>query len=257
MLEIIFIGFVLFIILTLFYKQAICEFRINQVEWEKRDTLHELLQEKIPLVLRGIPSSTCWSHNDVIARECYSRIPIFKETTLSSWISSSAETAICPWSYPQAEQIARISGIPIWAEKWLHPVVIPRALRSWWIHPRYHCWTGRKGLHRTYAMWTCIFPVDGEIQASILTESMESNLPTSWMDRMPDELSLKDTPFIHDLKYMDVILRPGTCFILPPHWFVSWKPTETSSIPPMVCSISYHTPISLLAFHSSPCLNKK
>lgn len=256
MLEIIFICLVIFIILTMFYKQAVCEFRINQLEWSNRETLRELLSEKIPLVIRGIPSSTCWTHNDVIARDCYSRVPIFKETTLREWMSTPAPgTMTCPWSYSQAEQIARISGIPVWAEKNLHSVIIPPLLRSWWIYPRFHCWTGRRGLHRTYAMWTCIFPVDGEIQVSILTESMESNLPTQWMERMPADLSLKDTPFINDLKYMDVILRPGTCFIMPPHWFVSWAPTETSSISPMVCTVSYHTPISLLTFQS--CLNKK
>lgn len=253
MLELVFICSIIFIIFTLFYKQAISEFRINQLEWANRDTIKELLSEKIPLVLRGIPSTTCWTHNDVAARDCYARIPIFKEASLRDWIlAPTSSTTICPWSYPQAEKIARISGIPIWAEKWLHPVMITPWLKTWWLYPKYHCWTGMRGLHKTTALWTCIFPVDGEIQVSILTESMESNLPTMWHNRMPADLSLKDTPFINELKYMDVILRPGTCFILPPHWFVSWTPTQnTTSSSPMVCSVSYHSPISLLAFQTT------
>jgi hypothetical protein len=37
---------------------------------------------------------------------------------------------------------------------------------------------------------------------------------------------------------------------MPAHWFVSWSTIGETL--PMVCTISYHTPISLLAFHASP-----
>jgi len=43
MIEIILIIGVLFLILTFFYKQAICDFRINQMEWTQHDQLVELL----------------------------------------------------------------------------------------------------------------------------------------------------------------------------------------------------------------------
>ena len=58
MLEIILIIGVLFIILTFFYKQAICEFRINQIEWTQKDNVSSLLNEKVPLVV--VPST--YSH---------------------------------------------------------------------------------------------------------------------------------------------------------------------------------------------------
>jgi putative transposase len=35
------------LILTFFYKQAICEFRINQIEWSQKENLYTLLHEKI------------------------------------------------------------------------------------------------------------------------------------------------------------------------------------------------------------------
>jgi len=249
MLEFFILFSVLFLILTFFYKQAVCEFRINQLEWSQKENVSSLLQEKIPLVLRNIPPTTCWTHADVMERPCYTGLPVFQETTLPEWISSAKVDAICPWKHPQAETIAEASGISIWAKKWIHPVLMNPFLR-FWMGTRYHCWAGSIGLRRTFATWTCILPVDGEIQVSIMPETVENALPANWMGCFPSQLTAKDTPFLADVKYIDIIVRPGTCLFMPPHWFVSW--TGVTDTLPMVCTLSYHTPISLLAFHASP-----
>ena len=124
MLEIILIIGVIFIILTFFYKQAICEFRINQIEWTQKENVQSLLNEKVPLVIRSIPSATFWTHEDVLARTCFTDIPIFQETTLTDWIAASTTDSICPWKYEQAGTIASVSGINIWADKWLNHMII-------------------------------------------------------------------------------------------------------------------------------------
>ena len=124
MLEIILIIGILFLILTFFYKQAICEFRINQIEWGQRDNMGSLLNEKVPIVIRSIPSATFWTYEDVLARPCFKNIPIFQETTLTNWISAAATDSLCPWTSTQAETIASVSGINIWADKWINHVII-------------------------------------------------------------------------------------------------------------------------------------
>lgn len=251
MLEFILIFSVLFLILTFFYKQAICEFRINQIEWLQKEQINDLLSEKVPLVIRSIPNTNVWSFDDIINRSCFDNIPIFKEIGLKDWIIQSDINAICPWKYQQAEKIASISGISIWADKWFRPQFI-HPLLSYWMIPKYHCWAGQLGLHKTFATWTCILPIDTEIIVTILSENMESFLPTQWKNKFPSQLTNKDTPFIKDIKFIDIIIRPGTCLVMPPHWFISWTSTENSTQLPMVSTISYHTPISLLAFHLSP-----
>jgi len=250
-MEILLIMGVILVILTFFYKQAVCEFRINQMEWSQKDNLSTLLHEKVPLVVRKLPAATFWKVEDVLSRECYANIPIFQEMSLVDWISQADDSAICPWKYQQAEKIASVSGMAVWAAKWLHPVIIPRWLKGWW-YPRYHCWAGRVGLRKTIATWTYLFPVDGEIVVSIMTENVENALPAQWLDQFPSEFTAKDTPFLSDLKYMDIILRPGNGLFMPAHWFVSWTSNEKSKVLPMVGTISYHSPISLLAFHASP-----
>jgi hypothetical protein len=259
MWEVLLITGVILVILTFFYKQAVCEFRLNQIEWTQKDELSTLLHEKIPLVVRGLPSASFWSVNDVMTRDCYANIPIFQEMSLVEWVSQASHDSVCPWKYSQAETIAAVSGMAVWATKWLHPTIIPRWLKGWW-HPRYHCWAGNRGLQKTIATWTYFFPVDGEVMVSIMPESVESALPAEWMDGFPAQFTAKDTPFLSDVKYMDIILRPGNGLFMPAHWFVSWTSNATSNATgnatsntvPMMGTISYHSPISLLAFHASP-----
>ena len=95
MLEIILIAGIIFLILTFFYKQAICEFRINQIEWKQRENMGSLLNEKVPIVLRSIPSATFWTYEDVIARNCFKDIPIFQETTLTDWVTTATPDSLC------------------------------------------------------------------------------------------------------------------------------------------------------------------
>ena len=118
-----------------------------------------------------------------------------------------------------------------------------------WTLPRYHCWAGNRGLHKTVA-WT-LFITDSQLSVTIMPESMESFLPAQWLNQFPTEFTQKDTPFVTDLKYIDIVLRPGTALFIPPHWFVSYTGTTDLSVP-LVSTISYHTPISYLAFQTSP-----
>jgi len=212
--------------------------------------MSDLLGEKIPLVVRSVPSAPFWIHDDVMARSCYQNIPIFRETTLVDWISSSTSGSICPWKHAQAETIANVSGLKVWSQKWLNPSIIHPMLK-WWMIPKYHCWSGNMGLHKTFATWTCLLPVDGELVVTIMSEQVESSLPANWVGCFPSTLTIKDTPFVGDLKFIDIILRPGNCLFMPAHWFVSWT-SRNEGKAAMACTISYHTPISLLAFNASP-----
>lgn len=251
MLEILLVFGVIFIILTFFYKQAICEFRINQLEWTQRENIHALLHEKVPLVVRGLPSATIWTHEDVMTRSCYQDLPIFQETNLQDWIATTNSQTVCPWKDTQAERIGTTCGISIWAKKWIEHAMVKPFLRIW-MSPIYHCWSGRVGLRRLFATWTVILPVDESIVVSILPENVESALPASWVGCFPSELTLKDTPFLSDIKYIDIVVRPGNALIMPPHWYVSWVEGKESTKAPMVCTLSYHTPISRLAYRASP-----
>lgn len=173
--------------------------------------------------------------------------------TVSDWIHNTKSQTLCPWKHSHAEQLARVSGVGVWASKWVNPSVL--SYQRFWTIPAYHCWAGNKGLHKTMA-WTFLFATEGELHVTIMPESMEPFLPAEWRHLFPANITEKDTPFLKDLKYIDIILRPGTALFMPPHWFMSWIQAETEQTDTtplaMACTISYHTPISYMAFHLSP-----
>ena len=129
--------------------------------------------------------------------------------------------------------------------------------------------------------WTYLFCTEGELHVTIMPETMEQFLPAVWLNLFPGDITEHDTPFLKDLKYIDIIVRPGTALVMPPHWLMSWISGATTSgattsgattsgattsgattsgsekggattSGSMACTISYHTPISYLAFHVSP-----
>lgn len=232
-----------------FYRQAIHEFRVNQANASQRSSLLELWKERVPLVIRELPRMSLWTRSDVLERPCYECLAVFRDQTLPGWIEgslASSESAICPWQVNEkiAESIAAVTGISIWAKQHIHPL-LGDGLAQWKM-VRYSAWAGRMGLRRTYASWTCILPTEGDLLVTLFPETMEMYLPSGWKGGDPTQWSKRDTPFVGDIKYMDIVVRAGTCLFLPPHWFVSWKGMDESEMP-MVYTLSYHSPVSWLA----------
>ncbi len=257
------------LIFGFFYKQsAIHEFRINQGNASSKESLQELWAERVPLVIRGLPPLSLWTREDVLGRPCYDRVPLFQDQTLAGWIQGlggeqrrggeherrgehergaeqEGERVICPWQGrdDHAEKLAAVSGISIWCKTHLHPL-FGAGWRLRWL--RYRAWVGSMGLRRLYASWTCIIPAEGDIVVTVFPETMEPYLPSEWRGGFPGSWTRRDTPFVGDIKYMDIVIRAGTCLFLPPHWYVSWIGKEEGVVP-MVFTIAYHSPVSWAA----------
>ena len=252
MLEFFLILILIFLVLTFFYKQAIYEFRLNQIEWSQGDKLPELLSEKVPIILRGRPPTAFWTQEDIHLRSIYNTVPVFQDRTLVDWIVSTDPSTKCPWDLDHARLLGQrqVSGLELWSEKALNPLVYKyNPLVRWWLRPFNSCWAGNKGLWKTIAPWTAIFVTQGAIVCSIMTEAVESSLPVTWKGVFPGELTAYDTPFVGDLKFIDIVIRPGSILFMPAHWFLSWKALDegADSVCPMVCTVEYHSIVSRFA----------
>lgn len=252
LLELLLIGVLIFMALTFFYKQAICEFRLNQIEWSQNDKLSELFTERVPIVIRGRPPTAFWTQEDIVLRDTYSLVRIFEDRILSDWILQATPESACPWKLEHARLLGgrNVSGLNLWAERILNPLVYQaNPLLKAWLRSVGSCWAGEKGLWKTIAPWTALFSTQGSVMLTIMTESAEVSLPPLWKDKFPSRLTPHDSPFIGDLKFMDIVLRPNNLIFIPAHWFVSWTsiPDEKDSICPMICSIEYHSPVSKFA----------
>jgi hypothetical protein len=68
-------------------------------------------------------------------------------------------------------------------------------------------------------------------------------LPAGWRGLHPADMCRSHTPFLEDVKYIDIIVRPGTILLIPPHWRSAIEPREGNGL---VLEIGFHHPMSLL-----------
>ncbi len=101
---------------------------------------------------------------------------------------------------------------------------------------------GRRGLTPTHA-WTAVILTEGTANISLIHRKSDKFLPPRWRGMHPADITVKHTPFISDIKYIDIVLRPGTILMIPPHWRMATQPTE--SVGTMI-EVTFHHPMSLL-----------
>ena len=244
MLEWIFIALLCVGVLMFFHNQATYEFKIAQINWEQRELLPSLLEEQKPLVIQGLPPVAFWTHQDVLMRDTYNSVPVFEDRQIAEWLVEATPPTACPWNAEHARLLGEASGLGIWAERELDAAIKTNVLWSSWYSTVPSCWAGERPLWKSAARWTVLMPTEGEIQVSLMTgaSATRKSLPADLTGVHPSRLTVYDTPFVSDIQYMDVIVRPGTCLVMPPHWFMSWQ--TLGPVCPMVCVIEYHTPIS-------------
>ena len=101
---------------------------------------------------------------------------------------------------------------------------------------------GRRGLQPMHS-WTAIILNDGIATVSLLHRKTDKFLPAAWRGLHPGELTLAHTPFLDDVKFIDIIVRPGTILLVPPHWRSAIEPTEGTGL---ALEVTFHHPMSLL-----------
>ena len=244
MLEWIFIALLCVGVLLFFHNQATYEFKIAQIDWDQRSLLPSLLEERGPLVLQNLPPVAFWTQQDVLMRDGYGYVPVFEDQSIAEWLVTATPTTACPWGLEHARLLGSTAGLGVWAERDLDQAIKTNAFWSTWYSAVPSCWAGERSLWKSLARWTVIMPTEGSIQVSILAGSndVRKSLPPDLTGVHPSRLTIYDTPFVKDLQYMDIVLRPGSCLVMPPHWFLSWQ--SLGDMCPMVCVVEYHTPVS-------------
>jgi hypothetical protein len=253
MIEVLLVFLVLiFVIMFLFYKHRRSELEILQLESEQIPAqLTELLEELQPVVIRGIVPPKG------LTRESLRKIPRLGDFAVGGQpLADILETPAMLFgaggaptlNFTAREQLSAELAIDVWANHtWL-----PILSQATWIGPVVGCMRteavlGGLGMIRTTAKITCIMPTEGKYTLSILSRGSEGFLPAAWQYKYPGALTVNDTPLVADLKYLDIILRPGTTVCLPPHCIISMEPVRDSSDMFAFVSVEYHEPITLLA----------
>ncbi len=239
----------LFLIGALFYRQSLQEYRINQIEWDRRHELDGLFDEKAPIVVRGMPQSPVWTHADIMMRDFYSSAKVpHGNTTLREALLNGDSLQSLQSSFRR--YLFQNVGLGIWCENtWSAVLANSRGWLGSFIPLDGECFVGDQGLMEIKSNWTMIVPTEGAIIVQILAAKEKKWLPKKWTGLFPGRLTIADAPFIGQMKYMDIIVRPGNALWVPAHWLVSWISKDEGSVP-LTCIINMHTPISWIASRS-------
>ena len=250
MIGLLFLPAIVFLIAVVFYRQRREELSILQIEQDQIPLqLPDLLEEQQPIVLRGVAPPKGLAASSLQAAPRLHAFPVggielgqvlSNPTTLAS--THGAPTM----KRDERSQLAEELSLSVWAtHTWKDQLAASRPI-GFLGSMDSEAVIGGLGLWRTTAVETLLFPTEGPFVASILSKGSEAFLPKTWQYRYPDEFTQDDTPLVSELKFIDIILRPGTALCLPPHTLISMKPKELTVFHAFAI-VEYHEPISKLA----------
>lgn len=256
---------VILLILAFFlvaYKGAVHEFQILQKDWAPDMDWAALLAEQLPIVVRNVEASWqgAWTRRATAQKDWPIRVraaggELYKGKW-SEWLASSpGQPAI---ERTSLDQIAEFCPIPV--ELWGDG-----GFRRWSWLPGHtpHVALGILGptedaiapCRKTTAAATLLQATDGAPLQVWLAH--EGAVPTSVAGRLagrnPWSLTSDQFPWINEVKFIEVRLRPGNAIAIPTHWYYAVRPAlpVVSDGPTMAdgawfWTAEFHTPISWL-----------
>ena len=227
--EIVLVITVIITILFFFYKQAVKEFRILQTD--SIDKAIPLLNERCPIVVHPAIQPDLWTMKDLNQRPALKKHiePYLKKKT--SWLEPK-----------KAQDLATQVGFPIWVNQ----AVLPSFKAPWWgpiLWAQSKVAIGAQGLRPTFGYCTVIMATEGTLQVSLLNEASDTYLPKQWLGKRLSKMTRDDTPHLGQIQFVDVVLRPGSALLVPPHWKVCWE----CKGPSLAVWIDIHHPVSFVS----------
>jgi hypothetical protein len=243
MIEIFAVLAFLFLVAIFFYKQALEEFDVLQIEANQLEQLPKLLSEQSFLVVRSLPQIQLWNSNTVKEIPRIQKAPYGKHS-LGEIISSS--TIPLPTNYPSSsEKLAEHVGVHTWIETMWLPKILENQWTSWLFKSRSEACIGKKGLRKSTAYTTLILPTEGDLIISVMPESSETYLPKKWRGRLFSEIKRAEAPLIGEIKFLDIKVRQGSALFIPPHWILNVE--QDGEKTPWFLWSEFHHPLSKLA----------
>ena len=253
-LEMLFLFFLIAGLCALAYRGAIHEFQILQKDYEEENNWSELLGEELPLVIRGLPKSWLggWTQKHTANKTWLLHVRNGNKklkTTWTNWLSTPAPRPL-PESMKEIAAVSRLDhAFSNWTadgfRRWSYlPTGVPAPFVL--SEPQYI------GVRKTTAEQTVITATDGApLELWIAHEgAIPANVADDLAGKDPWTQTTADIPWIGEVKYVEMKLRPGNAVVLPKHWWWALRPAaqqEKEQTDAWFWVSSLHTPISWIA----------
>lgn len=244
MIEIFVIFAILIAVIVLFYRQAIEQYNILQIEGSQLEELPKLLNERSPVVVRGIGDPKLFTLTTLRQNQRLIQYPIGHGMTLGQYLDKPISTVSLPEK--ASSLLAKESGLAVWVQHTLYAKFFTYSFLEQIHMLQTEALIGEQGLQKTTGILTVLYPTAGALEVTLMTEQQETFLPPVWRGRFPEVLTIQDTPLVGSIKYITIKVRPGTLLCIPTHWFYSVRATEKTE-PCLWSKITVDNPISWIA----------
>lgn len=250
-LELLFLFLLVVGLTALFYRSAVHEFQILQKDYDEENNWSELLSEELPLVVRGVPKSWHGAWNEKATAKKTWQVQIKQggrryKTTWNNWLTT-ADPKPQPVNYKEIAIAARLShnlenmtadGFKRWS--WLPPATP---------HPYVYGDGDVYGVQKSTAEFTAIVATDGApLEIWLAHEgAIPANVSADLEGKDPWIQTTETIPWIGEVKYVEMKLRPGNAVFIPKHWWVGLRKASGSSGASWFWTAHFHTPISWTA----------
>jgi hypothetical protein len=230
MLEILLVVLLILVFLLVAYKGAIHEFQILQKDWKPTIDWSSLLSEQLPLVVRNVDptwqaAKMPWTAKAVAGKTW--PVQLRKDGALfkgrwNEWLANPGQPPLTPETWQEISAIIA-PPLPMWEDGGFH--------RWSWIpahlaRPLVQILTTVQPVRRTTAATTLIQATDGAPLTLWLAHegAIPAKVATAIKGKDPWSLTAEQVPWISEVKFIELRLRPGNAIAIPTHWYWAAKP---------------------------------
>ena len=242
MIEWIVIFLIIFCILVFYYSQSVAQYSLSQMdEIQISSQLISVWEERKPIVV-----SKCTTRRIVWSADALKQTRFWGAQPIWGAYEADPEHALPPTrsqeiTWADILGIAKMesSAISTWfSSSMLNPVYTYRT----------EAHIGAEGLRPTYGYATAFTSTQGEARCILLHSAQKSKLPPGWPSLRWKDATVAHHPLWTQVQYIEVLLRPGTVLLVPPHWLIAIEPLKPTE-PIWWTRTAVHHPISWLAEH--------
>ena len=238
MLEWILILVIILCISIWYYTQSVSEYGLAQIkESQISMQLAQVWDEKKPVVISDVRAQEIWLANSLRQTKYWSAEPSWNTYENTGLYIPTHQGRTKEQAWAEILGITQIQKTIL--TKWFE-------LSPWIFHTKTEAHIGAEGLRTSFGWATSYSCTQGIARCILLHNAQKAKMPDGWKG-----LRWKDATFTHhplwvQVQYIEVVLRPGTTLLVPPHWIVAIEPADTNETIWWIRSDVHH-PISAMA----------
>jgi hypothetical protein len=231
---------IIFCILVFYYSQSVTQYSLSQMDEDHvAQQLGHVWEERRPVVI-----SKCMTKRIIWSAESLKQTRFWGAQPIWGAYEADPQGALPP-SRSQELTWADILGIAGMQSSMIGGWFSSNLLSNLYTYQT-EAHIGAEGLRQTYGHATAFACTQGTARCILLHSAQKSKLPPGWKTLRWKDATVAHHPLWTQVQYIEVLLRPGTVLLVPPHWLLAIEPVEPSE-PIWWTRTAVHHPISWLA----------